>query len=214
MQLVQTLSDALARTRDAAQFQVQTEVALLTACDVEALTPAPAPVRTVPTPAPAPPPPVDEHVALATAEPTPPEETVSEETVAEDTVIEETVILVDTPPPTPPLSNDTTLHTRWPDVVEQVQRRSPLLAAFVSSAQPLTLDDSVLTVAFSTDHNRKSAERANHRQVIEAAFQRVYGAPYRLRAVVASETGSLLDDPVINFAQRTFGGQPKRVPTE
>ena len=35
MQLVQTLSDALARTRDAAQFQVQTEVALLTACDVE-----------------------------------------------------------------------------------------------------------------------------------------------------------------------------------
>ncbi len=39
MQLVQTLSDALARTRDAAQFQVQTEVAVLTACDVEALTP-------------------------------------------------------------------------------------------------------------------------------------------------------------------------------
>ena len=37
MQLVQTLSDALARTRDAQQFQVQTEVALLTACDVEAL---------------------------------------------------------------------------------------------------------------------------------------------------------------------------------
>ena len=37
MQLVQTLSDALARTRDAAQFQVQTEVALLTACDVESL---------------------------------------------------------------------------------------------------------------------------------------------------------------------------------
>ena len=41
MQLVQTLSDALARTRDAAQFQVQTEVAVLTACDVESLTPPP-----------------------------------------------------------------------------------------------------------------------------------------------------------------------------
>ena len=37
MRLVQTLSEALARTRDAQQFQVQTEVALLTACDVEAL---------------------------------------------------------------------------------------------------------------------------------------------------------------------------------
>ena len=36
MRLVQTLSEALARTRDTQQFQVQTEVALLTACDVEA----------------------------------------------------------------------------------------------------------------------------------------------------------------------------------
>src|SRR6266568_3578812 len=41
MQLVQTLSDALARTRDAAQFQVQIEVALLTACDVESTATAP-----------------------------------------------------------------------------------------------------------------------------------------------------------------------------
>src|SRR5207302_1351621 len=37
MRLIQTLSDALARTRDAQQFQVQTEVALLTACDIETL---------------------------------------------------------------------------------------------------------------------------------------------------------------------------------
>src|SRR6202022_4350323 len=44
MRLVQTLSESLARTRDAAQFQVQTEVALLTACDVD----SPAPVRAAP----------------------------------------------------------------------------------------------------------------------------------------------------------------------
>src|SRR5258708_27578093 len=40
MRLLQTLSEALARTRDAQQFQVQTEVALLTACDVDSLGPA------------------------------------------------------------------------------------------------------------------------------------------------------------------------------
>src|SRR2546430_13176687 len=37
MRLVQTLSESLARTRDAAQFQVQLEVAVLTACDLESL---------------------------------------------------------------------------------------------------------------------------------------------------------------------------------
>src|SRR5262249_60035351 len=41
IRLVQELSNALARTRDAAQFQVQAEVALLTACDVESLGPPP-----------------------------------------------------------------------------------------------------------------------------------------------------------------------------
>src|SRR5437870_5960947 len=50
MRLLQTLSEALARTRDAQQFQVQTEVALLEACDVE----GGAPVRPVASPAPRP----------------------------------------------------------------------------------------------------------------------------------------------------------------
>jgi hypothetical protein len=95
-----------------------------------------------------------------------------------------------------------------------VQRRNSLLAALVRSAHPLGVDDTVLTVAFTTEHNRKSAERSSSRQVIETAFERVYGTAYRLRAVVAADNDSLLDDPVINFAQRTFGGEPKRVPTE
>jgi hypothetical protein len=92
--------------------------------------------------------------------------------------------------------------------------RNGLLASIVRSAQPVTLVDAVLTVAFSTDYNRKSADKSTNRQVIEAALERVYRAPYRLRAILAQDAGSLLDDPVINFAQRTFGGEPRRVPTE
>jgi hypothetical protein len=75
----------------------------------------------------------------------------------------------------------------------------------------------VLVVAFSSDFNRKAAEKSTNRQLIEAAFERVYGASYRLRCTLATAddgTGSLLDDPVINFAQRTFGGQPKRLPAD
>jgi hypothetical protein len=109
------------------------------------------------------------------------------------------------------------LRARWPDVVDQVKSRNSLLGSSLGSAQPVGLDGNVLSVAFGTEFNRKSAERTSNRQQIEAAFQRVYGSAYRLRAIVASETQpglSLLDDPVINFAARTFGGQPKRVSSD
>jgi DNA polymerase-3 subunit gamma/tau len=305
MQLIQTLSDALARTRDAAQFQVQTEVALLTACDVESLVPRPAQtrapsseVRVDPVPAPvtsapsvvAPSPgapaavahsataqpavaaspaapaagapaPADpaavasstaaassaaatssaadpaavassaaaassaaERAAIATSPVNPvgqPSEapTAAVEAASSPSSLENSVVPspVASPPPdaTPEQTADTSLRSRWPDVIEHIQRRNGLLASLVRSAQPLAVEESVLTVAFSTELNRKSAERANSRQLIETAFERVYGTAYRLRAVVvATDGGNLLDDPVINFAQRTFGGQPKRVGTD
>jgi DNA polymerase III subunit gamma/tau len=183
MQLVQTLSDALARTRDAAQFQVQTEVALLAACDVGetiVVSAAPPPVveasPPVPVPTPAPPPP-------------PP------------------------PPPLPSLPRtDTPLAAKWADVIDAVKERNGLLASSLSSAQPLSIENSVINVAFSTEFNRRTAEKSTNRQLIETAVKRVYGSELRMNATVANgEAASLLEDPVINYAQRTFGGQPKRL---
>ena len=218
LQLVQTLSDALARTRDAAQFQVQTEVALLTACDVESVTAPPV----MPPPPSATPAsreavvPQDTHRPTESVTTDPVLITVTESIVvaavdsADGDSLEATVAEVTTTTVTEARS----LGDRWPDVVEQIQLRNGLLASIVRSAQPLTLDDTVLTVAFSTEYNRKSADKSTNRQVIEAALERVFRAPYRLKAIVAADAGSLLDDPVINFAQRTFGGQPRRVPTD
>ena len=188
MQLVQTLSDALARTRDAAQFQVQTEVALLAACDVGELAIAPPP----PLPAPAPTP-VEAPAAQA-----PP--------------------LSPPPPPPPPASptptprTDASLAGKWADVIDAVKERNGLLASNLSSAQPVSIENSVINVAFSTEFNRKTAEKSTNRQLIESALKRVYGTDLRMNGTVANgEAASLLDDPVINFAQRTFGGQPKRL---
>jgi DNA polymerase-3 subunit gamma/tau len=223
MSLVQTLSEALARTRDAAQFQVQTEVALLTACDVEAGAPirgvpaaSPSPERMIAAPRRQPPPvaadtapigtsPVEAGPVAPTASRIPPLD--SESAVAE-------VVRSETPTPVA----DGALKLRWPDVIEQVKNRNSLLASTLGSAHPMGLEDNVLVVAFATDFNRKSAEKTTNRQLIETAFQRVYGMAYRLRCTVSStaETGAggLLDDPVINYAARTFGGQPKRVTTD
>jgi DNA polymerase-3 subunit gamma/tau len=219
MQLIQTLSDALARTRDAAQFQVQTEVALLTACDIEAHAPPPATValpvaplesaHQAPVPATAPAP--AQVVRVPPPAPAPPEPA---EVAIIETVVEavEVVIAEATPAPEPAppaASGDAPLKLRWADVVDHVKSRNPLFGSMLQSAEPIALEDSVLVVAFSTEYNRKSAEKTANRQLIETAFERVYGSAYRLRGTVAA---GLLDDPVINFAQRTFGGEPKRVP--
>ena len=134
------------------------------------------------------------------------------------------------PPPVPdeprapdlPLANtpvtDGPLHVKWPDVVDQVKSRNGLLGSALGSAQPLAIEDQVLIVAFATEFNRNSAEKPTNRQLIERAFERVYGTAYRLRCTVSTGTeagvGGLLDDPVINYATRTFGGQPKRVGTD
>jgi DNA polymerase III subunit gamma/tau len=205
MQLIQTLSDALARTRDAAQFQVQTEVALLTACDVESLAPRPVPAPAVVAPltVEVSSPPITE----VAAPPTPAPEVVAAAPVPE-------VVAPAAVEPAPAREADGSLRSRWPDVVDDVQRKNGLLASIVRSAEPVSLDESVLNVAFSTEFNRKTAEKSINRQVIEAAVGRVYGSAYRLRCTVSSGESGLLDDPVINFAQRTFGGQPKRVPPE
>ncbi len=217
MQLVQTLSDALARTRDAQQFQVQTEVALLTACDVEHLA----------APASLPPPTVAPTVASAPAA-EPSHTWVNRDSRPLGTIqgpppqVSEALSPTPEAPPAPAAEAskpgaDENLRSRWPDVIEYVKSRNPILASLLGSAHPVNLDDRVIVVAFASEFNRKSAESRTHRQLIETAFQRVYGAAYVLRGMVGNggdDAPSLLDDPVINFAQRTFGGQPERVPTD
>jgi hypothetical protein len=198
MQLVQTLSDALARTKDAQQFQIQTEVALLAACDLETTAlMAPPPRREAPAPQP----------RGREAAPAGPVLTAEAEVVAGP--VEASV-----PEPEPvapaPAANGA-LAAKWADVVDAVKERNPLLASNLSSAQPIAIDESVITVAFSTEFNRKGAEKSTNRMVIESALKRVYGTELHLKAVADGGSASLLDDPVINFAQRTFGGQPKRL---
>jgi DNA polymerase-3 subunit gamma/tau len=208
---------------------------LLTACDVETLLPTrPAPPPVAPVPVAAPPPVIAPQAAVEApaaayrGEPPPPEGDEEEPAVPAvapaslpDAVAPVTVpaAVASAAPAAPaaPLAaaaGDGTLRSRWPDVIEQVKSRNPILASLLGSAQPLGVDENLLTVAFSTDFNRKSAEKATHRQIIEAAFERIYGTAYRLRCTVKTDADSgpnLLDDPVINYATRTFGGQPRRV---
>jgi DNA polymerase-3 subunit gamma/tau len=205
MRLVQTLSESLARTRDAAQFQVQLEVAVLTACDLESMAAMAAPAAAPPMREAPPPKPAIAAPSVREAPPAPREEVIR---------VEAAPASVSASAPAP-ITADTTLKLRWPDVVDQVKSRNGLLGSALGSARPLAIEDNLLVVAFATEFNRNSAEKQANRQLIERAFERVYGTAYRLRSTVSTdkESGSsLLDDPVINYAARTFGGEPKRVP--
>jgi DNA polymerase III subunit gamma/tau len=204
MQLVQTLSDALARTKDAQQFQIQTEVALLAACDLDT-----AAVMAPPPPRPVASAPQLTGLDSAPAEPAAPADA---KVVTESAAAPVEPSVPDPEPVAPAPAANGALAAKWADVVDEVKRRNGLLASVLGSAQPLSIDGSALTVAFSTDFNRKTAEKATNRQVIESALQRVYGSELRIKGTVKDGEGaSLMDDPVINFAQRTFGGQPKRL---
>ncbi|MBV9543967.1 MAG: hypothetical protein JOY61_06285, partial [Chloroflexi bacterium] len=194
LRLVQTLSEALARTRDAQQFQIQAEVALLEACDV-ASSAGPAVVVT-----PAAPAAIEE----------PPQATEPSSTSIPSAGI----------PPQPEVReprpvSESGLAAKWADVVDHVKSRNPLLATLLGRAAPLRLDGNVVVVAFQTDFNRKSAESNSNRRIIEDALTRTLGQTVRLRGTLAAGDGSpnLLDDPVINFAARTFGGEPRRLPS-
>ena len=99
-------------------------------------------------------------------------------------------------------------------MVEHVTARKRMLGVLMSSAQPLGVEDGGerLVVAFGTDFNLKRAELAANRQAIEDGVRHVFGQPYRLRCTLAAGSASaLLDDPVISYAVRVFGGQPRRL---
>jgi hypothetical protein len=105
---------------------------------------------------------------------------------------------------------------RWPDVVEHVTARKHLLGAMLNSARPLRLEHSTstLVIGFATDFNRKRAETAANRQAIEAGLRHALGRDWRVVCTLAAPPEGaepLLEDPVINYAARTFGGQPRRL---
>ncbi len=210
---IQELTNALARTRDAQQFQVQIELALLAACAVPEAQPttgapvasaeAPLPAVSVASPSPAPPaPPVDVPSQEPVPAPTPAESppAPAELAMAVATVATSSDALA--------LARD-----RWPRVVEYVKREKPFLGVPLSSAHLTGVEDSCLTVAFASEFNRKRADTATNRRTIEDGVRQELGGDYRVRCVLSSSV-DLFADPVISYAASKFGGEPRRVSSE
>jgi DNA polymerase III subunit gamma/tau len=212
--LIKELSESLARTRDAQQFQVQTELALLAACDLPGgVVAAPSASAVTVPPASPPPPPVANPPLVQpppAAPPTPPVEPAE----AVDLVPAEPMQPESAPAATPEPLTPEELQARWPDVVERVTARKRMLGVLMSSAQPLAIEENGerLVVGFGTPFNLKKAELAANRQAIEEGVQHVLGRHYRLRYTLVADR--LEDDPVISYAVQKFGGRPRRVASD
>jgi hypothetical protein len=102
------------------------------------------------------------------------------------------------------------IQARWPDVVEHVlahRRIQGLSRALVA------VEDGEhgqrLVLGFGNDVYLNRAQAAKNRQALEDSIQAVLGRRYALRYTRVSD--DLDDDPVISYAVRAFGGQPRRI---
>jgi DNA polymerase-3 subunit gamma/tau len=98
------------------------------------------------------------------------------------------------PPPAPPgrtspgggLPQDAAaLRARWPEVVEAVRGRRPLVAAALEHATPATMDGSEVRLLISdSDVHSEGLERS--RGEVEAGLRAVFGAELRVRYIPAT----------------------------
>ncbi len=107
------------------------------------------------------------------------------------------------------------VRQRWDRVKEHAKSLRPGLATSLSSSEPIALADSKLVVAFASDFNRKRAERADNRRAIQEGVRQELGRELQIVCTLPDASrgsgASLIDDPVINYAARTFGGRPQRL---
>ncbi len=123
-------------------------------------------------------------------------------------------VAVTVPTGAPSLEEATAL---WPEVVAALRSDSPMVAALLEQARPVSVDDDTVKVAFPADaeFHRRKAEDARCREAITTAFAGITGTRPRLEFVLAEEgdefiavpqADALSDDEIVDILIRDFGG--------
>lgn len=215
--LVEALTHALARHRDAQQFQTAVELALLAVCDegspvpapvagplaLDFVAPRPAPSGAAGLPSAAVPQPATPLTSALGGPPPGHEDAVSDRPPASEETRADRSASAATPVPTSSSDADRTpvrraqvdgddlsrVRERWQDVVDQVALKKNA-RVWLQTARPIRLESGWLTLAFDGKPHRTSAER--NRPDIEAAVLHVTGRPYKIRCVsgVDDDSGS------------------------
>ena len=104
----------------------------------------------------------------------------------------------------------------WPTAIEIVREENQMLAALLADAQPVSLHDDTVTIAFPSGSAflKRKAEQDDHRQATAAALASVVGSPlalrYELRDVAPApepEVSGLSGEEVVRRLMEEFDAQ-------
>jgi DNA polymerase-3 subunit gamma/tau len=113
----------------------------------------------------------------------------------------------------------------WPNLLRGILSKKMSVALFLQPAQPLKLEDRILTIAFSREHrfNKEALEGNGNRKVIEAALNDIlkHEVKVEMKVVEALEKKVSVDDllreeheeethEVVKSALEIFGGNLKK----
>jgi hypothetical protein len=75
------------------------------------------------------------------------------------------------------------VRTYWPTAIEIVRQENQMLAALLADAEPVSVHDDTVTIAFPSGSAflKRKAEQDDHRQATAAALASVIGSPLALR---------------------------------
>jgi DNA polymerase-3 subunit gamma/tau len=240
LRLIGALAEALARLRDSQHLQIQVELALLEATQPRVETDdqgtAPSAPRSAvsamlrdwpsaysaPSMTAAPVPQAKPAQEVARAAPSRASDVHESADAREAGGGSATVAAAQPPPPKPVYAdgsgaNLARLREAWPDVLEAVKAMSNNVHVLLTTARPRELN-ATGTLVIAVDPGRRNERLSKEhgtRDTIQKAIQQVVGATLKVQCVVGGdEAGDLLEDPVIRFAVKTFGGEPRREPAE
>ncbi|MBI2861658.1 MAG: hypothetical protein HYX89_02440, partial [Chloroflexi bacterium] len=102
------------------------------------------------------------------------------------------------------------LKSRWPQVLELLGRNEA--AGLLRSCQPVSVEDSVVTLGFYHTFHLERAEEPQKRALVADVISRVLGRPYRLK-LIHKPKARPVEHPLVQEALR-MGGRIKKISTD
>ncbi|HLD19807.1 MAG TPA: DNA polymerase III subunit gamma/tau [Patescibacteria group bacterium] len=98
---------------------------------------------------------------------------------------------------------------RWEEVLDYIQTHAPSLSFVLGVAQPISVQDDTITIAFSYKFHQDIINSPKNKAVVQKALQHVFGRVYTIRTVATEDTGESKDPPhddILAIAVETFEG--------
>ena len=102
-----------------------------------------------------------------------------------------------------------TIQQRWEEVLDYIQHHAPSLSFVLGVAQPIAVNNTILTIAFSYKFHQDIINNQKNKAVVQQALRNVFGVVYDIRTIASEEKPIKTDtnkDDVLAVVLETFEG--------